>query len=152
MFKALIKGSSEGGFTLIELLIVIGIIAILAAIVIVAVNPARQFAQARNAQRSSNVNAIVNAVHQNMVDHDGSWTGPTIPDTAATISSATTGVDICSDIVPTYIAEMPVDPAEGTYTDCTDYNTAYTIESASAGRITVSAPYSELERVISVTQ
>jgi type IV pilus assembly protein PilA len=131
---------------------VIGIIAILAAIVIVAVNPARQFAQARNAQRESNVQAIVNAVHQNMVDNDGSWTGPTIPDSPATITSATGGLDICDDIVPTYIAEMPVDPAEGSYTDCTDYNAAYTIESATANRITVSAPNAELERVISVTQ
>lgn len=149
MFKALTKGSSEGGFTLIELLIVIGIIAILAAIVIVAVNPAHQFAQARNAQRQANVNAIVNAVHQNMVDNDGIFTG-TIPGTTATISSD--GTDICGDITPTYIAEMPFDPSSGSFSDCTDYNTGYTISSATAGRITVSAPQAELETTISVTQ
>ena len=146
-----LKGSE--GFTLIELLIVIGIIAILAAIVIVAVNPARQFAQARNAQRESNVNAILNAVHQNMVDNNGEWTCASgdIPGTATTMASGS-GYDICDCIVPTYLAEMPVDPSQGSYTDCTSYDTAYTITEATANRVTVSAPNAELGRTISVTR
>lgn len=55
------------GFTLIELLLVIGIVAILASIVIVAINPTRQLAQARNAQRHSDVRTILDAVRQNQI-------------------------------------------------------------------------------------
>ena len=51
------------GFTLIELLIVIGIIAILAAAVIIAINPAQQFQQARNTARRSNLVSIANVFY-----------------------------------------------------------------------------------------
>ena len=145
------------GFTLIEILLVIGLIAILAAIVIIAVNPARQFAQARNTQRSSNVNAILNAVHQNMIDNSGVWSCTVaIPTTtAAIISSTTTGADICDCLVDTYLAEMVYDPgsASNYYTDCTDYHSDYDIiESITTGRVTVSAPSAELGQTISVTR
>lgn len=61
----------QKGFTLIELLIVIAIIGILAAVVIIAVNPGRQLAQANDARRSSEVNALLNAIGQYGADSAG---------------------------------------------------------------------------------
>ena len=146
---------SKKGFTLIEVLIVIGLIAILAAIVIIAINPARQFAQARNTQRFSDVNAILNAVHQNMADNDGNWTCAAggIP-TSTTDMDSSSGYDICTCLVDLYIAEMPFDPVNGSYTNCSSYDTGYTIvkSTTQAGRVTVSAPSAELGESISVTR
>src|SRR3954468_500341 len=61
----------QKGFTLIELLVVIGILAILLAITLIAINPARQFSQANNTKRSSDVNAILNAIGQYQAENHG---------------------------------------------------------------------------------
>ena len=145
----------QKGFTLIEVLIVIGLISILAAIVIIAINPARQFAQARNTQRFSNVNAILNSIHQNMADNDGNWTcaNGDIP-TSTTYMRSSGGYDICSCLVDLYLAEMPYDPVLGSWTSCSNYDTYYTIvqSTTTAGRVTVSAPSAELGQTIRVTR
>jgi prepilin-type N-terminal cleavage/methylation domain-containing protein len=132
---------NQKGFTLIEILIVIGLIAILAAIVLIAVNPARQFAQARNSQRESNVETILNAMGQNLADNKGVFTCsslvtaiPVDPNPALKIGTGA-GLINLSCLAPTYIASaLPADP-EGNAAD-----TLYTIQASSTGRYTICAP------------
>lgn len=154
--------TKKTGFTLIEILIVIGIISILAAIVIVAINPARQFAQSRNAQRWSNVNTILNAVHQYAVDNNGILPNQLITNANGTARDiCTTGTNL-TDCGATrvnlgsttenqiYIVSMPVDPS--CPTGCAASSTGYRIATTTNGRVIVSAPNAELGVSISVTR
>lgn len=154
MREKISKSSKRHGFTLLELLVVIGIIGILAAIVIVAINPGRQFAQARNAQRWNDVNALLNAVHQYAVDNNGTLpTGANLiptADPAVNVGSAVGDANLCSILVPTYITGIPKDPSNGTYTDCTNYDSKYKIVYTNS-RVTVSAT-GEQGASISVTR
>lgn len=135
-------------FTLIEVLVVIGIIAVLASIVLVAVNPARQFKLARDSQRTSNVNAILNAVHENMAEHRGTFTcagSPhELPAASREIQSSSDPddpSDIAACLVPDYLPSLPFDPSlpEGHFSSTTDYRTGYDIFQDSDGRITASS-------------
>ncbi len=120
----------QKGFTLIELLVVIGILGILMAVVIVAVNPSRQFAQARDTQRKADLSAITSAVVQYSVDHNGNLPvdatdNPIITTTAINVSALT------SYLAPTYIAAVPSDPTPGA--------NPYTIMLDENGRLVASA-------------
>jgi len=140
----------QAGFTLIELLVVIGILAVLLAIVLIAINPARQFAQANNAKRSSDVNALLNSIHQYSADNKGNLTALAIPNVAGVINS-TSFMALCTALVPTYIAALPVDPLTNNGTPVSDcavaggWDTNYEVsQSLTNSRITVSAPATEL--------
>jgi prepilin-type N-terminal cleavage/methylation domain-containing protein len=145
------------GFTLIEILIVMAIIAMLASIVIIAINPARQFATARNTQRWVAINSILNATNQNIIDNQGTFDfsgcDATSMPASATVIKKTNGVDLCGCLVATYLAALPYDPSTGSYTDCTTYDTGYTIyQDGTTGRLTVAAPHAELSASITVTR
>jgi len=79
--------------------------------------------------------------------------------TSATGCTIATAVDLCSDLVATYIADLPVDPTSGSVTGAstpcngstTAYNTGYTI-SQSNNRFTLAAPSAEGGSTISVTR
>ncbi len=76
---------NKQGFTLIELLIVIGIIAILAAAIIIAVNPGEQLQKAREASVKSQMQAIATGVFSHMVDEEVSLSQALIDCTEATV-------------------------------------------------------------------
>lgn len=150
------NNSASKGFTLIELVVVIGILAVLFAIVLVAINPGRQFRQANDTKRHSDVNAILNAVSQFAADNKGDLPAG-VNTTLKDISNATDQADICKLLVPKYISALPFDP-DATTADCgegktVDYNSGYKIVADANGRVTVSAPNTEEESVdISVTR
>lgn len=63
---------TKRGFTLIELLIVIAIISILAVTVFVALNPAKRIKDSKDARRATDIESILTAIHEYIVDNKGS--------------------------------------------------------------------------------
>lgn len=118
--------SSPKGFTLLELSVVVGIIAVLVGTVIVAVNPSRYFAQARNVARRADLERIQGAINQYSIEKNGAL--PTgVSSTLQIIGTAPSGCNVtcgtastsqaCANIgttlTPLYIQSMPVDPITG---------------------------------------
>ena len=68
------------GFTLIELLIVIGILAVLATVTVLVLNPAQLFAQARDSQRLADLGSIRGAVALYLTTVSDPLLGGTAPD------------------------------------------------------------------------
>lgn len=141
------------GFSLIELLLVIAIMALLMFVTLLALNPTKQLADARNAQRQTDVNVIINATHQYLVDNDVLPIGiPLSTSTEICRSGAagqpcTNGVQL-DQLIPTYIADMPHDPLAPT----TGTGTRYWIVRDPADRVTVVAPYAERGKNIYMTR
>jgi type IV pilus assembly protein PilA len=135
---------SKKGFTLIELLIVIGVIAILAGIVLVAVNPAQQFGKANDSERKSEISNILSAVYQYQTsptargalpmcdlgvvpaataipecdtDSSGIGVGNGGFEGALQLGTPSTAAiyDCTTALIPSYLREVPVDPTSATY-------------------------------------
>ncbi len=85
------------GFTLIELLIVVAIIAILAVVVILTLNPAQLLAQARDAQRISDMSTLKSAISFYLADvsspggNGSSWTSSKCYSSNSTSTPSTAG-------------------------------------------------------------
>lgn len=146
------RDKKQKGFTLVEILVVVALIAILAAITIIAINPAKNFADTRNAQRSADVSQILNAVTQYTAEdgqqlsdfEDGTVTIPECPATVD-IGTGADDLDLETSLVDEYIVAIPEDPSGATDTD-----TGYDICQTAGGRVEVSAPIAENDKTISV--
>ena len=154
----MIKNKTNKGFTLIEILLVVAAIAILAGIVILAINPNKQLGETRNAQRRADVNTILNATYQYAIDNNGNL--PTIPTGTCSLVAAnqickltatgtcSTGIDM--SVLTTnekYLTSMPIDP-----TVSSTNGTGYYISKSAAGRVTVCSPSAEQSATITVTR
>jgi prepilin-type N-terminal cleavage/methylation domain-containing protein len=153
----ILKNRFSSGMTLIELLLVMGIIGILSSTIIVAVNPGRQLAKARDTQRETDVYAILTSIYQytsensgDLPDTDGNPSTSDFPTTLTCIGTDVTCFDLAGageteTIVPDYMAVMPRDPQTGT-----DANTGYLIMVDANDRLIASA--SGETKTISVTR
>jgi prepilin-type N-terminal cleavage/methylation domain-containing protein len=143
--------SIKSGFTLIEILLVVAAIAILAGIVILAINPGKQLGDTRNAQRRADVNTIINAAYQYIIDGNGvlpttiTTTDTQICKTGATCTSLI-DLSILSDSEK-YVTALPHDP-----TGSSTNGTGYFISKTANNRIKVSAPSAENGAVIEITR
>ena len=138
------------GFTLIELLVVIGIIALLSVVVFVALDPVKRFADARNSTRFTDVNNILTAVHEYIVDNKGALPSGLTTSMAETQlgSCASGGATLCSGAAAAcvnlatplakYLKSMPIDKGTGAtastsgYSVTVDANNIVTIKSCMA--------------------
>ena len=85
------------GFTLIELLIVIAILGILAAAVLVAINPGKRTRQAQDAKRKNDVGALATELQ-------GFYTSPGAGSYPASLEKL---------VDDQYLKQMPTDPTSG---------------------------------------
>jgi len=155
--KKLSKGNQQG-FTLLEVLLVVAVIAILAGIVIIAINPGKNLADTRDSQRKADVNTIINAVYQYTLDNSG-----VLPPAGAGVGITTTATEICKTggtcttlvdlgVLTTngkYIVAIPSDPK--CPTNCDTNGVGYKIAKDANNRLIVSAPGAE-SGTISVTR
>lgn len=153
------KKVNAKGFTLLEILLVVGIIAILAGIVILAINPTKQLGDARNAQRRSDVLTIMNAIYQYSLDNEGVLPPDlanatadagdcyTVSNGIGTANANSILASLMTELTAssTYLTDMPADPSKGDSDD-------YSVVKRANGRVTVCAPAAENNTTIEVTR
>ncbi len=145
---------------MIELLVTIAIISMLSTLLIVAVNPGRQFAKARDTQRQTDLYAILSAIYQYSSEHSGAWPDTdgnpltsNFPTSATCIGTNAgcfnlAGAGLTGEtIVPVYMAQLPFDPKTGS----SPGNIGYTVYVDTNNRIHASA-VGEITPVITITR
>ncbi len=144
------------GFTLIEILIVIAIMVIMATVVVVALNPTKRFQDARNARRQSDIQSILTAIHQSIVDNNGTMpTGINTTEkqlgtcvsggTATCTTTAATCLDMSASM-SAYLKSIPFDP------NGTAVLTQYSVVADANNLVTVRACGAEGGKIIQISR
>ena len=140
------------GFTLLEIILVIAAIGILASIVLVAINPNRQLAQARNLVRQTDINTIQKALEQYLIDNKAypSSISTTPGYICNTEKETSPGSIVCGSnidlrvLVPTYLASIPKDP------QATGTNTGYNVViNPDNNRVSITSSLAENKSIVS---
>jgi prepilin-type N-terminal cleavage/methylation domain-containing protein len=146
--RAQLPRNSAKGFTLLEILLVIGIIAVLAVVIFVALDPGKRFKDARNARRVTDAENILNAVHQYVLDNKGDFPSGLTEDSERMLGTygascdyynggCSVEVGACLDLredLAKYLKTIPEDPQIGI-----EQETFYSIYRDSEGIVTVRA-------------
>lgn len=132
MLKIFSARKGEKGFTLIELLVVIAIIGILATIVLVSLNTARE--KSRDVRRISDLRQVALALEMYYDDESG------YPSDTVASDDDWAVLDTELEAAPVYMTSVPVDPSSNTYyyhpdgttaNGATNYVLGATLENAS---------------------
>lgn len=138
------------GFALIEIFLILGILSIILAVVIFIIDPNRQLAKTRNAQRKADLNTILSAVYQYKNDH-GSFPKsiPLAPAEICKTQGKCRGLVNLENLTENkkYLDKIPEDPNINTLN-----GTGYTIFRTTLKQITISAPGAENNQTISITR
>ncbi len=155
--------SQTSGFTAIELIVVIALIGFLLGVVVVAVDPATRFKNARNQERQADVGVVLGALYQYYSDNRGNIpsTIDSVTASAQVLGSNATGcntsctatttavacLDLTSSLVDKYLLNIPMDPQTGT-----SGNSDYFVNVLVGSHIVVGACDPEKSASISVTR
>ena len=133
--------------SLFEILCIIFIFTVVAGVVVTAVNPNDRRADARDAKRIVDMHSLITAIHQYIVDTNGTYPdGVTVGMSETQLGSCTSGgasfcagaqdfcIDISSSVVP-YIGSVPRDPLLQSDQDLQFYG--YSIRVSEDGVVTV---------------
>ena len=104
------------GFTLVELLVVVSIIAILAVVIFVAINPVEIQKKTRDATRLQNLGEIHKALGLAMAEATGSAVLTSTGGVAVSSTGGSRDVDGTGYInvnISKYLATLPIDPKDG---------------------------------------
>ncbi len=166
---------NKRGFTLIELLIVIAIIAILASVIFVALDPLTRFKDSRDSARWQNVSAIATAIKVDQIDNGGSYLTTITNMTSGTVYMISDGgngsgcdnnntycnvnvssdgacVDLSGLVVQGYIGAVPIAPEGDPDVTWDSDVTGYTLERESSGIIHVRACENENSNEIMISR